>query len=165
MRILFIASFPGLEASVSLFWACCLAGWATVSLDKITMDPDNVYVAVKDIVYLGLKGHVVAVDKKDGATLWQTKLKGGLASGDRFVTLLIEDARVYAHTCGELFCLDADTGEILWNNGLEGLGYDIGSLASEGISSAAAPALAHRRRQEASKSSGAEGTSDGGVTH
>src|SRR5690242_2770004 len=111
------------------------------------MEPDTVYVAVKDIIYLGVKGHVVAIDKQDGAALWKTKLKGGLASGDRFVTLLIEDSRVYAHTCGELFCLDADTGEILWNNGLQGLGFDIGSLATEGLSSSADPALAHRRRQ------------------
>ncbi len=111
-----------------------------------------------NIVYVGVKGHVAALDKRDGRTLWQTKLKGGLTSGDRFVTLLVEDGRVYAHTCGEVFCLRGDTGEILWQNGLVGLSYDIASLAIEGVSSPSTAAFADHRRKESAAGADAGNT-------
>jgi len=117
-----------------------------------------------NIVYVGVKAQVAAVDKATGKTLWQTKLKGGLTSGERFVTLLVEEGHVYAHTYGELFCLDAETGEILWQNALEGLGYDIVSLASEGSSSLSPAALAFRRAQR-SGSAGVIGAGDGATGH
>lgn len=96
-------------------------------------------------VYVGLKGHVAAVDKATGATLWKTKLKGGLVAGEPFVTLLVDDGKVYAHTYGELACLDGMTGQVLWRNELTGLGYDVASLAVEGKSSPASSAVATLR--------------------
>ena len=108
-------------------------------------------------VYIGVKGHVAAIDKSDGRTLWQTKLKSGAVSGHRFVSLLVEQTRVYAHTHGELFCLDADTGRILWNNPLDGLSYDIASIAVEGASASALPAAEYRRQKEAAAASAGHG--------
>lgn len=100
------------------------------------------------IIYVGVKAHVLAVDQATGTTLWQTKLKpGAVLSGDRFVTLLVDGNRVYAHTYGELFCLDAQTGTVLWNNPLTGLSYDVASLAVDGQSSASGAAQARRREQ------------------
>jgi outer membrane protein assembly factor BamB len=100
-------------------------------------------------LYVGVKGQVVAIDKDTGKTVWQTMLKGGLvASGQRFVSLLVQDGRVYAHTYGELFCLDQATGAILWQNGLEGLGFDIATIATEGIPSSALPALVSLRNAQ-----------------
>jgi outer membrane protein assembly factor BamB len=96
-------------------------------------------------LFVGVNAHVVAIDKSTGATLWQTKLKGGLTSGARFVSLLVQDGRVYAHTYGELFCLDQETGAILWKNGLGGLGYDMATLASEGASGAPMEIIAAQR--------------------
>ena len=78
-------------------------------------------------------------------------------AGDRFVTVLVEAERIYAHTYGHLFCLDAQNGEQLWTNELSGLGYDIAMLAVEGASSPPLAALAKRRRERAS------GSGDGGV--
>lgn len=98
-------------------------------------------------IYVGLKGHVAAISQNDGATLWKTKLKGGLTTGESFVTLLVDEPRVYAHTFGELFCLDATTGSILWKNELGGLGYGIASLAVDALSSLPPEALAHIRAQ------------------
>ena len=112
-------------------------------------------------VYIGVKGHVAAIDKNDGRTLWQTKLKHGAVSGHRFVSLLVEEARVYAHTHGELFCLDAETGRVLWNNPLDGLGYDIESIAVEGASAPALPAAEYRRQEAAAAASGASHGSSG----
>jgi outer membrane protein assembly factor BamB len=101
-----------------------------------------------DILYVGVKAHVVAVDKTTGKTLWQTKLKGGMASGDHFVSLLVQGDRLFAHTCGELFCLDRATGAILWKNELPGLGHDIATLASEGAGNSAAAMIAASKKQK-----------------
>src|SRR5262245_35439363 len=94
-----------------------------------------------DTLFVGLKGHVIALNKRDGTQLWKTMLRGGAltVAGDRFVTVLADGERVYAHTYGELFCLDAGTGEQLWSNELAGLGYDVAMLAVVGMSS---PSLA-----------------------
>lgn len=104
-----------------------------------------------DILYVGVKAHVVAVDKTTGATLWQTKLKGGAANGDRFVSLLVQDGRVFAHTYGELFCLDRETGAILWKNELAGLSYDIATLASEGVGNSSVSTTAALKKKKSSE--------------
>ena len=128
----------------------------TRALSDKTIMPSNT-------VYIGVKGHVAAIDKKDGRTLWQTKLKHGAVSGHRFVSLLVDETRVYAHTHGELFCLDAETGRVLWNNPLEGLGYDIASIAVEGTSASALPAAEYRRQKAAAAAASA--SHGGGGNH
>jgi outer membrane protein assembly factor BamB len=109
-----------------------------------------------EILFVGLKGHVIAFSKSDGTQLWKTELRRGVfVGGDSFVTVLAEGERVYAHTYGQLFCLDAGTGEILWFNELAGLGYDVSMLAVVGISSPSFAALVEHRRQSASESGAA----------
>ena len=107
--------------------------------------------STSDTLFIGVKGHVVAFSKRDGTELWKTKLAGGLrVSGERFVTVLVEGERVYAHTYGRLFCLDARTGQQLWTNELAGLSYDVAMLALVGASSPSLPALIQHRRTSAS---------------
>ena len=109
-----------------------------------------------DTLFVGLKGHVVAFSKRDGMQLWKTGLRSGLtAGGDRFVTVLVDGERIYAHTLGHLFCLDAGTGEKLWSNELAGLGYDIAMLAVVGVSSPSIAALVEQQRRSASASASA----------
>jgi len=111
-------------------------------------------------LFVGVKGHVAAFSKHDGSLIWKTQLKGAFLSvGDRFVTVLVEGQRIYAHSHGELFCLEAATGQQLWTNKLEGLGYDIASLAIEGAAASSQAALARYQR---SKDSGGDGGGDGG---
>lgn len=109
-----------------------------------------------DTLFVGVKGHVVAFNKHDGTQLWKTQLRGGFTvAGDRFVTVLAESETVYAHTYGELFCLDARTGEQLWSNELAGLGYDVATLAVVGLSSPSLAALVEQKRKRASDSDAA----------
>ena len=86
-----------------------------------------------DVIYVGTKGRVAAIDRSVGTTLWQTKLAGGLTSST-FVSLLVDHSRVFAHTNGTLYCLDAANGTLLWSNNLPGFGYELASLAVEGLS-------------------------------
>lgn len=110
-----------------------------------------------DLLFVGVKGHVAAFNRQDGSLIWKTQLKGAfLAGGERFVTLLVDGDQVYAHSYGKLFCLNAATGEMLWSNELEGLSYDIASLAIEGGSSPMLAAQVQRRREsERNSGSGA----------
>ena len=80
------------------------------------------------LIYLGIKGKVVALDKSNGERVWLTPLK----SGD-FVNLFYDGEALFAHTGGELFCLEPATGELRWRNELTGLGYGLATFASTNV--------------------------------
>jgi outer membrane protein assembly factor BamB len=95
------------------------------------------------VVFSGIKGHVVALDRATGAELWRTKLKGA-----DFVNLATDGVYLIAGTSGEVFCLDPATGSVLWRNPMKGLGFGVVSLlagSDKGNSTVAAES--HRRAQ------------------
>jgi outer membrane protein assembly factor BamB len=85
-----------------------------------------------DSIYLGTAGYLVKISKTTGEIQWRTEFKGScfFSSGHAFVALLVEEPHVFVHTIGELFCIDCETGRIIWQNPLSGLGGNIGTLAS-----------------------------------
>lgn len=101
---------------------------------------------LNDRQFIGLGGHVVAVDAASGAEIWRSKLKGS-----DVVTLCVAGNRIVAGAKGELFCLDPATGSILWHNRLKGLGTGIVAFASSGDEVVAAVKAA----QEAAAAAGA----------
>jgi outer membrane protein assembly factor BamB len=107
------------------------------------MDPSKV-------VLLGVKGTVLAFNQETGEQLWKQPLKPGM--GEPFVTVIADAQRIYAHTGGEIFCLELSSGRILWQDGLTGLGYGIASLAIPGqpVPSAAVIAAIQKTRKESS---------------
>ncbi len=112
------------------------------------MDPEN-------IVLVGVKGAVLAFRRDTGAHLWATELK---SSTNDFVTVTSDMDRVYAHTGGELFCLDLQSGQKLWHDGLKGFGYGLASIILPG----AAPvpsAVIEKKRQDADAAAVATTTS------
>jgi glucose dehydrogenase len=86
---------------------------------------------VSQLVFIGTSSTVAALDKATGHTVWQTQLGSSLA-GQSFVTLCCEGERIYAHSNGELYCLDAQSGKCFWKNGLKGLGYGLASVTVQG---------------------------------
>ena len=94
---------------------------------------------VDDLVIIGIKGTVMALYRESGAEVWRTKLKGY-----DFTNLTRDGDRVYAAAAGELFCLEAATGAVLWSNPLKGMGYGIVAIATADQT----PAAAHRRQQD-----------------
>jgi outer membrane protein assembly factor BamB len=105
---------------------------------------------ISDLVFIGIKGSVIALDRATGEQVWATHLKGY-----DFVNVLVEDGKVFATCYGEVFCLNPLTGEGLWHNRLKGLGTGLATIATEDTLRSTLPAVLaekHRRDQEAAAS-------------
>jgi outer membrane protein assembly factor BamB len=107
----------------------------------------------KNILVVGLKGTLVAFEKNSGRRLWSTKLKSSMSS--EFVSVLVDDELVYAHTGGEIFCVDLFSGNGVWSDQLPGMGYGIASLALSGMSTSIPTAAALKAEEEANHTSAA----------
>jgi outer membrane protein assembly factor BamB len=107
------------------------------------MEPEN-------ILLVGVKGAVLAFRRDTGAHHWATELK---SSTTDFVTVTSDEYRVYAHTGGELFCLDLQTGQKLWQDELKGFGYGLASLVLPGAATASPTAEQLRQIQAAAAAS------------
>ena len=105
-----------------------------------------------DLVFIGIKGSVVALDRAAGQQVWATHLKGS-----DFVNVVVQDGTVLASCYGEIFCLDPFTGNARWHNPLKGFGLGLATIATEhNPGDGNAPVLAEkRRRDEAAAASGA----------
>ncbi len=107
-----------------------------------------------ELVFIGIKGSVVALNRATGAQVWADRLKGS-----DFVNVVVADGKIYATTSGEVFCLDPLTGEGLWHNPLKGYGMGLATIASEdALRSNLVTVLAEKRRRD-EESSVAEGAS------
>lgn len=71
-------------------------------------------------IFIGIAGHVVALDRHSGSEIWKTKLKG---SSSAITNIVLEGDILIAYSGGHLFAVNAATGDILWENPLKGLGY------------------------------------------
>src|SRR5262245_34165769 len=87
-------------------------------------------------LYIGVNGHVSAIDPNTGNEVWRTPLPigpfGGKSSQD--VCILEHEGKIYVGCWGNLFALDAYTGDVLWRNELKGLGYNDVTMAFAGKS-------------------------------
>ena len=109
-----------------------------------------------DIIFIGIKGSVVALNRATGQQAWVTRLKGG-----DFVNVVVECGVVLASNYGEVFCLDPMTGQVRWHNPLKGFGRGLATIASEYNSTGSSgTVLAEKVRQdeEAAASSAATAT-------
>ena len=78
-------------------------------------------------IYVGIKGFVLALEPNSGQELWRAEL-----ASSSFVTVVDDGPRVYALSHGEAYCLDAQTGAMLWHNPLKGCGFGLGSITVPG---------------------------------
>ena len=86
------------------------------------MDPAN-------LLFVGAKNSVNALDRTNGNFVWTTQLQRSALSTE-FVNLHVDGRQVFAHTGGELYCLEISTGRIRWTNPLKGLGFGIATLTT-----------------------------------
>lgn len=107
---------------------------------------------MKDLLFVGIRGSMVALDRTTGSERWRTRLKG-----QGTVLFSVEDTAVYATANGECWCLDAVTGAVLWHNPLRGLGLGLATVGAVRVGPEQTAAIAeHRRRasQAAAASAG-----------
>ena len=77
------------------------------------------------LIFVGIKGTALALQRETGAVVWETHLKGS-----EFVQVVVEGENLYATTGGEIFCLDPVSGGLRWHNPLKGYGVGLVSLAA-----------------------------------
>ena len=90
--------------------------------------------AKEELVYIGIKGRVLALSRATGEIVWSTDLDAGFLNTG-FVHVVVDGNDVFATTQGEVSCLDAVTGQIRWQNPLRGYGMGIASIATRNANS------------------------------
>jgi len=98
-----------------------------------------------ELVYLGIRGSVVALNRSNGDQVWITRLKGY-----DFANVVLDGGKLFATAYGEVFCLDPLSGRILWHNKLKGFGVGLASIAA--CENGQASLAAERGRQEQAQS-------------
>ena len=97
-----------------------------------------------ELVFVGIKGSVVALDRATGQQMWATRLKGY-----DFVNVVLQNGAILATCHGEIFCLDPLTGKGRWHNPLKGFGTGLATIATDSdTNSRNAPVLAEKRRRD-----------------
>ena len=97
-----------------------------------------------ELVFVGIGRSVVALNRATGEQVWATRLKGY-----DFVNVVLEGGRIFATCWGEISCLDALTGDVLWHNPLKGFGTGLATIATEGgMGSGLMAVLAEKQRRD-----------------
>ena len=99
---------------------------------------------MNDQLFIGIKGHVVCIDKNSGREIWRNHLKKS-----SLTNLTLDGDRIFAHAGGHLFCLRASDGLIQWNNPLTGMGYGYCLFAGTDSAPATTAAAAIAQQQAA----------------
>jgi outer membrane protein assembly factor BamB len=103
-----------------------------------------------DLIFVGIKGKVVALDRATGVQVWATHLKGV-----DLVNVVVQNGMVLAMCYGELFCLDPLTGDAIWHNPLKGYGIGLATIAMEQSPANMPLIMAEQRRREQQAAAGA----------
>ena len=104
-----------------------------------------------DLVFVGIRGSVVALNRATGQQEWATHLKGW-----SFVNVVLQNEMVLATCQGEVFCLDPFSGNALWHNSLKGFGTGLSTIATDSNqASTSAAVISEKRRQDEAAASAA----------
>ena len=96
------------------------------------------------LIFVGIKGSVVALASATGRLVWATNLKGS-----DFVNIVVQAGAVIASCQGELFCIDPLTGTLMWHNPLKGFGRGLATIATDyNPGGGNHPVLAQKRRRD-----------------
>jgi outer membrane protein assembly factor BamB len=106
------------------------------------------------LIYLGIKGSVIALDAATGQQAWVQKLKGS-----DFVNVGLVGDVVLATTHGEIFGIDAQSGAIRWHDPLKGYGWGLVTMAGADLDANPLVALAEKRRRDEQAASSGDASS------
>lgn len=107
-----------------------------------------------NLVYVGIKHFVLALDRRSGAEVWRAALPARYKSTAMLVNVVRDADGIIATCAGEVFALDPRDGRLLWHEPLKGLGTGLVTVATDagGATSVAAIEAAHQATQQASRS-------------
>jgi outer membrane protein assembly factor BamB len=112
--------------------------------------------AKRSLVYVGIKYHVVAFDRKNGLEVWRIALPAKYKSSSDFVNVVRDREGLFATCAGEIFCLDPEAGTLLWQDQLKGLGTGLVTVATDLGGTTASTVLGESAREaQAAAASGA----------
>ena len=80
------------------------------------------------LLFAGTHGHVIAIDKRNGDTVWETSLP---STGYSVVSIVLEDDLLFCASGGLVFALDPTDGGIVWENPMPGMGRGIVYLTTQ----------------------------------
>jgi outer membrane protein assembly factor BamB len=104
----------------------------------------------RELMFLGIKGYVLALRVDSGVQVWAAKLGSG------FVNVMIQNERIFALCQGEISCLDPLSGKQLWHNPLKGYGVGLATMAYQQTANGSSlPAQAEQMLQEEQNASSA----------
>lgn len=103
---------------------------------------------IDQLIFVGLNGYVIALDRKNGEIVWSNnEMKSG------YVSLLLDGDQLIASTNGYIYCLSPLTGKILWDNPLSGYGQGVTALVSvRGTSEQILPQAAQKNAAQKARS-------------
>jgi outer membrane protein assembly factor BamB len=109
---------------------------------------------VNDLVFVGLNGRVIALQRDTGDLVWKWSPTTTAAG---FVAFAVDGDRLFVSDNGYIYCLDAVTGEEQWHNPLTGFGTGIAvvATATAGGGQPAASAAAMAAQQAAQSAAAA----------
>jgi outer membrane protein assembly factor BamB len=111
-----------------------------------------------DLVFIGIKGTVLALNRATGEQVWTRHLTLSTiaASAHVIVYVVVQNEAILASYNGEVFSLDPLTGDVRWHNPLKGFGIGLATIAMEpNPGNDMTPVLAEKLRQV--QSAGAAG--------
>lgn len=94
----------------------------------------------QNVLYILTNGRVAAINKKDGAIVWEIKLKEYIKSSmlTGIGQIVSDGDKLYIGVSGILLCLAAKDGSLVWKNELKGWGYGFVSMANTSADAAGA---------------------------
>ena len=107
------------------------------------------------LVYVGIKAHVVALDRKSGAEVWRTALPAKYKSAASLVNVVRDADGLFATCAGEIFALDPRSGDLLWHDALKGLGSGLTTIATDMGGSTQSVVMGESQRQAAAAAAAA----------
>lgn len=111
--------------------------------------------AKPSLVYIGIKQHVIAFDRKTGAEVWRVELEVKYSTSADFVSVVRDREGLFATCSGELFSLDPETGGVLWHEPLKGLGTGLITIATDMGGASASVVAEESARQTRAAAAGA----------
>jgi outer membrane protein assembly factor BamB len=93
------------------------------------------------MLFAGIRGSVVAMDRESGKEIWSTHL-----NGRDFVNVVLSGKDLFASTKGEIYRLEPATGNIRWHNVLKGYGRGLTTMAATGVAESQLVSVAREER-------------------